>query len=159
MERTKISFSCQKLKHNFLLMQPTAQSLILLSYSISISCKLCYPTHSKVPAVKQAVTMWGLPDLIVPQGVWGTNNFLNTNAMKQTSSYTSEFFLSWSKNSPHCTEHDRLIRVFASIFWYWLTDMHCLFSVKWYDYHHKLQGIHHFLACSSTWVFVSPSLP
>jgi hypothetical protein len=36
---------------------------------------------------------------MVPQGVQGTNNFLNTNAMKQTPSYTSEFFLSWSKNS------------------------------------------------------------
>jgi len=98
-ERTEISFSCPQLKQKFLLMQPTAQSLMSLSYSISLSCKLCYPTHSTVPAVKQAVTISGQPDLIVPQGVQGTNNFLNTNAMKQTPSYTSEFFLSQSKNS------------------------------------------------------------
>jgi hypothetical protein len=99
-ERTEISFSCQQLKHKFLLMQPTAQSLISLSYSTSLSCKLCYPIHSTVPAVKQAVAIWVLPDLMVPQGVQGTNNFLNTNAMRQTPSYTSEYFLIQSKNSP-----------------------------------------------------------
>jgi hypothetical protein len=81
-------------------MQPTAQSLILLSYSIPLSCTLRYPTHSTVPAVKQAVIIWGLPDLIVAQGVQGTNNFCITNATKQTPSHTSEFFLSHQK-IPH----------------------------------------------------------
>jgi hypothetical protein len=72
----------------------------------SCSCSL---QHS--PAVKQAVTISGLPDLIVCQGVQGTN------AMKQDPSYTSEFFLSQSKNSPHFTGHDRFIRASASIYW------------------------------------------
>jgi len=57
-------------------MHPTAQLLISLSYSISLSCKLRYPTHSTVSAVKQAVAISGLPDLMVPQGVQGTNNFM-----------------------------------------------------------------------------------
>jgi hypothetical protein len=87
-------------KKYILFMQPTAQSLISLSYSTLLSCKLWYPTHSTVPAVKQTVAISGLPDLMVPQGVQCTNNF---------------------------TGHDRFISVFASICWYWLTDMHCLF--------------------------------
>jgi len=37
---------------------------------------------------------------MVPLGVQGTNNFLDTNTMKQTLSYTSEYFLSRSKNTP-----------------------------------------------------------
>jgi len=37
---------------------------------------------------------------MVPQGVQGTYNFLDINAMKQTPSCTSELFLSRSKNSP-----------------------------------------------------------
>jgi len=149
-ERTEISFSCQQLKHKFLHMQPTAQSLISLSYSISVSCKLCYPTHNTLTAVKRVVAIWGLPDLMVPQGVQGTNNFLNTNAMKQTPLLHKWILLQPVKKFPHITGHDRFIRVFVSICWYWFTDMHC---------HHKQQGISHLLACSSTWVFFSPFLP
>jgi hypothetical protein len=98
--RGQKSFFCQQLKQKFLFMQPTVQSLISLSYSISLSCKLRYPTHSTVSAAKQAVAISGLPHLMVPQGVQSTNNFLNTNATKQTSSYTSEYFLSRSKIPP-----------------------------------------------------------
>jgi hypothetical protein len=84
---------------------------------------------------------------MVPQDMHGTNNFLDTNVMKQTPSHTSEFLLSWSKNSPilrDMTGSSECSFQFAD------TDMHCFFSVKWYDYHHKQQGISHCLICSST---------